>query len=114
MIVALKLRLALAAASLAMSLATPILITPRPDGRLVRSPSQTWSSFAHRAAGDFSRGDKPVKGSIVTVGIDRPPDHTEWRPDYGRDTETLNCLSGLEVDPLMLTARLCRSEHVRR
>jgi formylglycine-generating enzyme required for sulfatase activity len=77
MIATLKLKLALAAASLAISLAAPVLITPRPDGRgsQVAVPQLVElrpGSFAHRAAGDFSRGGKPANAPIVTVRIDRP------------------------------------------
>jgi formylglycine-generating enzyme required for sulfatase activity len=75
MIIALKLKLALAAASLAVSLAAPILITPRPDsgGGQVALPDMVGlqtGSFAHRAAGDFSRNGKPVNAPIVKVRID--------------------------------------------
>jgi formylglycine-generating enzyme required for sulfatase activity len=77
MVVALELKLTLAAASLAISLAAPILITLRPDGGgsqvaipdVVELPPG-W--FAHRAAGDFSRGGKPVKAPIAKVRIDHP------------------------------------------
>lgn len=76
MIAAVKLKLALAAASLAISLAAPILITPRPDrrGSQVAMPELVElrpGSFAHRAAGDFSRGGKPANAPIATVRIDR-------------------------------------------
>jgi formylglycine-generating enzyme required for sulfatase activity len=77
MIVALKLTLALAAASLAVSLATPLMIVPRADGRgnQVAIPGLVElrpGSFAHRAAGDFSRNGKPANTPIVKVRIDDP------------------------------------------
>jgi hypothetical protein len=77
MIVALKLTLALAAASLAASLATPLMIVPRADGRgnQVAIPDLVElrpGSFAHRAAGDFSRNGKPANAPIAKVRIDHP------------------------------------------
>src|SRR5260370_21970924 len=77
MIVALELTLALAAASLAASLATPLMIVPRADGRgnQVAIPDLVElrpGSFAHRAAGDFSRNGKPANAPIAKVRIDHP------------------------------------------
>jgi formylglycine-generating enzyme required for sulfatase activity len=75
MIVALKLKLALAAASLAISLSAPIMIVSRPDSPGGRAAIPDLielrpGSFAHRAAGDYSRNGKPAGAPIVKVRID--------------------------------------------
>lgn len=75
MVVAPKLKLTLAAASLAISLAAPVMIPLRPDSPPggVAIPDLVElrpGSFAHRAAGDYSRNGKPANAPIVNMRID--------------------------------------------
>lgn len=76
MILALKLKLALAAAALAGPLAISA-VSPQFSGAAhggVMVPELVEiapGSFAHRLAGDFSRDGKPANAPIVTVRIDR-------------------------------------------
>jgi formylglycine-generating enzyme required for sulfatase activity len=76
MILALKFKLALAAAALAGALAGSTAIPQLPGGiRGVAVPELIEiapGSFAHRAAGDFSRNGKPANAPVVTVRIDHP------------------------------------------
>jgi len=76
-ILALKLKLALAAAALAGPLAVSTAVPQLAGGTQgVAVPELVHmapGSFAHRAAGDFSRNGKPANAPVVTVRID----HTE-------------------------------------
>jgi len=79
MVLALKLKIAVAAAALAgaVAFAAAAVIAQLAGGSHggVAVPEMVElapGSFAHRAAGDFSRNGKPANAPVVTVRIDRP------------------------------------------
>lgn len=77
MVVALKLKLTLVTASLAISVAAPFRIPSQPVSPYGRAAIPDLielrpGSFAHRVAGDYTRNGKPANAPIVKVWIDRP------------------------------------------